>query len=99
MITANRTSGRSKPAERWCDVVFDSPKAAHFNAFLRGTLLSHDNNIGLAARWDVANKVKQQGVVNMLDLSLHDRLVIGKTCSEFNANAEWSEIVVQLRLD
>lgn len=51
-------------------MAYDSPKAAHFNAYdTTGRLLAWNDATGVAACWKAANLLKELGIDNMLGLS------------------------------
>lgn len=80
------------------DTVIDLPKAAHFNAFKDGKLLPPLDQLGLNLRWELAGDLRERGI-NMLQLSLGDRIAIGKACATMNRRLEKIGVVIQMRLD
>lgn len=72
----------------------DKPKAAHFAAFHDGVRLPHNSPTGLTARWTVANQCVEQGIDDMLHLSVGDRMMIVTLCNDFNRSH-----AVQVQLD
>lgn len=77
--------------------MIDLPKAAHFNVFRDGQLLPPLDPLGLNVRWGIAGQLRERGI-NMLNLSLGDRIAIGKVCAAENVRLEKIGVVVQLRL-
>lgn len=63
-------------------MAYDSPKAIHFTAKSEGKPLTWRNPVGMKARWSVANKCKDAGVEDMLNLSSDDRRKIDAACRE-----------------
>lgn len=79
--------------------MFDLPKAAHFTISQAGKQLPPNNDFGLNVRWGIASACRDAGVCDMLNLSLADRITIGKICDRENRRMETIDCVVQLRLN
>ncbi len=75
-------------------MVFDSPKAAHFNVFANGKKLDDLDPAGLALRWAIAHRCRDV-ISDMLNLTLMDRIRIGNIMAE--VNNENTGVYVQLR--
>lgn len=54
--------------------MYDSPKAAHFDAYINGKLLHHSNGAGLRMRWEFAERVESiLGLRSMVGLTAADK--------------------------
>lgn len=74
-------------------MVYDPPKAAHFEAIRNGELLHGLDPVGLKARWAVARRLN----CDMLHLLPEDRKAIDEALAAVNAELKPHGIVVGLR--
>ena len=78
--------------------MFDTPKAAHFNVFSNLKPFAPHDPVGLDLLWSIARRCSEIGL-NMMDLSVSDRISICPIISEFNTAWERYGIMAQLRID
>ena len=76
-------------------MVYDTPKAAHFDAYLKGKGKLADNDpVGLEYRWAAAARVQQEAVSDMLRYTSNAIKDIREVLQMINCDRE---IVVTLR--
>ncbi len=73
---------------------YDSPKAAHFDAYQRGELLPGNDPAGLLIRWHAARIIYARVTCNMLRMSDRTKRKIADTLEAVRGD---SDIEVHLR--
>lgn len=75
-------------------MAYDSPKAAHFDAIIAGTLIPWNNEMGLRIRWKFAHLCESVGINDMLHV---DSRKLNKLLKEFNQDRENSGVSLRIR--
>jgi hypothetical protein len=79
-------------------MAYDSPKAIHLQCRKDGAILPHNDHEGLRARWKVAARLRELNV-NMLRLTLAERVAVAQAVAEENATMSAQGLSVQLAGD